>query len=150
MAREAATRPAEPVSESTLKGIRVPFVQRASFTYEGGSEELFIVDLGLRGIYVERAEPFRRGLLVEARFPLPGNAIPLLVRCRVAWSHTEDAPLVSKWLPPGSGLEFVELSERDSERVRTYLLEYLRRHPRARRFARQWPTRFDDDLADGT
>jgi hypothetical protein len=33
-------------------------------------------------------------------------------------------------------VEFVEMSARDRERVRQYLLEYLQRHPRHRRFLR--------------
>jgi hypothetical protein len=76
---------------------------------------------------------------VEVRFTLPGNAIPVSARCRVAWWHAPDAPLACKALPSGLGLEFVAIAERDRERLRELLVEHWRRDPRARQFARQWP-----------
>jgi hypothetical protein len=126
-------------SEAVLRRLRIPFIQRVEFVCRDGREELFAVDLGLRGIFVERPAVLPRGDPAEVRFRLPGNEIPVLVRCRVAWAHRRGGTLASKRLPPGLGLEFVEASERDLARLREHLLEYLRGHHQLRRFERDWP-----------
>ena len=125
--------------ERVLGQLRIPFVRRASLRHDGGSEEVFVIDLGLRGVFIERGEPLPVGAEVEIRLPLPGNEIPLVARCRVAWRHTGDTPLASKELPAGIGLEFVDLPELDLARLREQLEEYCRQDPRVRRFLRHWP-----------
>jgi PilZ domain len=127
--------PPEPI----LRKMRIPLVQRARLTHAGASEDVFTADIGLLGVFVERALPLPEGDDVELRFALPGNEIPIVARCRVAWFHAEGARLQSKTLPTGVGLKFVHLSDADSERLRRHLLEHLRRHPADRRFNRQWP-----------
>ena len=126
--------PADPV----LRRIRIPLIRRATLIRaDGRGEDLFVIDLGLSGIFVERSEALPEGESVRIRFTLPGNEIPLQVGCRVAWWHPPGAPLVSKSLPSGVGLEFVDVSEHDRERVRAHLLDYLRSHLGPRRFHRQ-------------
>jgi hypothetical protein len=126
-------------ADEVLTRLRVSMIQRASLVRAGRSEPVFTMDVGLAGVFVERAEPLPVGEVVEVRFTLPGNAIPVSARCRVAWWHAPDAPLASKALPSGLGLEFVAIAERDRERLRELLVEHWRRDPRARQFARQWP-----------
>lgn len=137
MPKVAPPSPAEALpTESVLRKIRVPFIQRASMTIGAAREELFAIDLGLRGVFVERAQPVAPGEEVDLSFLLPGNEIVIQARCRVAWWRAPSAPGTTPALPPGNGLEFLAMSERDAERVRQYLLDYLRRHPRHRRFLR--------------
>jgi hypothetical protein len=57
----------------------------------------------------------------------------------VAWWHPPGGRLVSKSLPAGIGLEFVEIPERDRARLCEYLLDYLSRDTMGRRFHRSWP-----------
>jgi hypothetical protein len=125
--------------EAVLRKIRIPFVQRATLTHRGASEEVFIIDVGLAGVFVEHREPLAAGEGAVVQFPLPGNEIPITARCRVAWSHVPAQRLVSKHLPPGMGLEFVELDERGRERIREHVLDHCRQNPRVRRFLRHWP-----------
>ena len=124
--------PPEPV----LRKIRIPFIQRASVTVGGRREDLFLIDLGLRGVFIERAEPLEPGEEIEVRFPLPGNELVVHARCRVAWWRPGPDTAGSRSLPAGIGVEFVTMSGRDTERVRQHLTDYLRRHPRHRRFLR--------------
>ena len=124
--------PEEPV----LRKIRIPCIQRATVALAGGKEDLFIIDLGLRGVFVERPRPAEQGGELEIWFALPGNEITIHARCRVAWVRPRPVAVGPRSLPAGLGLEFVALSDRDTERVRQHLLEYLRRHPRQRRFLR--------------
>jgi hypothetical protein len=103
------------------------------------------------GVFVERAEALAADQAVGIRFRWPGSERPFEARCRVAWWHPEGEPLSSKSLPPGGGLEFVEMSDTDRERVRDLLLEYCQRQPRVRRFLRHWPEaeRLGDDPTAG-
>jgi PilZ domain len=122
-------------TEPALRKIRIPFIQRAAVLVGGVREDLFVVDLGLRGVFLERTQPLDPGYEIEVWFPLPGNEIPVHARCRVAWWRSAEAATRSR-TTPGIGVEFLSLSDRDRERVRHHLLEYLGRHPRHRRFLR--------------
>jgi hypothetical protein len=124
--------PAEPV----LRRIRIPFVQRAALSVSGVREERFLIDLGLRGVFVERAEALERGEEIELWFSIPGNDIGLHARCRVAWSRRPAPGASPLALPAGVGLEFVTMPDRDADRIRQHLVDYLRRHPTQRRFLR--------------
>jgi Tfp pilus assembly protein PilZ len=137
-AAQPRTRDAVP-PDKILTKVRIPFVQKATITHKGKSQEAFTIDVGLAGVYVERSEPLPIGESVVVSFHIPGYEIPLTARCRVAWSHGLDKPLASKSLPPGLGLQFVELPPVDSRRVRDLVVEHYRRHPGVRRFLRHWP-----------
>lgn len=135
-----AARPATSrLTAEQLRKVRVPFVQRAVLVHGSEREELFLVDLGLAGAFAERERPLPVGETVTLIFPLPGNERAIRAACRVAWWHPPGRPLVSKSLPAGLGLEFVEMSEQDRGRLRQHLLDYLGRGPGGRRFHRAWP-----------
>jgi hypothetical protein len=111
---------------------------------------VFVIDIGLAGVFVERSRALDRDEQVSIRFAWPGSEKPFEARCRVAWWHPEGSPLSSKSLPPGGGLEFVEMPEAGQDRVRNLLLEYCQREPVVRRFLRNWPEaerRGDDPTA---
>jgi len=119
-----------------LRRMRVPFIRRARLRRATGVEELFVVDLALSGVFVEREAPLPDGETVEVEFHLPENDTPIVARCRVAWWHPPASMLDFKDLPAGVGLEFVELPDEDQKRLHRYLSDYYRRDPRARRFVR--------------
>jgi hypothetical protein len=137
--------------EGVLQQLRIPFVRRASLVSATGSEEVFLIDIGLAGAFVERAASLPVNQQIEISIPWPGSEIPFRARCRVAWWHAEGAPLASKSLPPGAGLQFVEMSEADRGRLRALLVDYCRQNPRVRRFLRHWPDaeRAGDDPTAG-
>jgi hypothetical protein len=135
MPKPAPTSDEDP-SEDVLRNIRIAYVQKAQLTHQGRERVVFLVDLGLVGVFVELGEPLPIGDRAELRFPLPGNDIPVSAGCRVAWWHEpgrEPRPF-----PPGIGLEFVEISAGDRARLRAHLMEHCRRPTRDRRFTR-WP-----------
>jgi len=148
-APSTSREPAPP--ESVLRQLRIPFVRRATLASASRSEDVFMLDIGLTGAFVERAESLPVDEELEIRFPWPGSEIPFCARCRVAWWHPEGGPLSSKSLPPGAGLQFVQMSDADRERLRTLLVDYCRQNPRVRRFLRHWPEaeRKGDDPTSG-
>jgi PilZ domain len=125
--------------EGVLQQLRIPFVRRVTLVSSARTEEVFMIDIGLAGAFIERAEPMQVDLTVEIQVPWPGSEIPFRASCRVAWWHPEGAPLASKSLPPGAGLQFVDMSPADRERLRAFLVDYCRQNPRVRRFLRHWP-----------
>ena len=137
--------------ESALQQLRIPFVRRVALVSSARSEDAFMIDIGLAGAFVERADSLPIDELLEIRFPWPGSEIPFSARCRVAWWHPEGGALSSKSLPPGAGLQFVEMSEADRERLRGLLADDCRQNPRVRRFLRHWPDaeRQGDDPTSG-
>jgi hypothetical protein len=146
VSRSVHTKPPDRV----LRQLRIPFVRRATLHRGDQEEEVFVIDIGLAGVFVERARALNRDELVSIRFPWPGSEKPFEARCRVAWWHPEGSPLSSKSLPPGGGLEFVDMSEAGKSRLRDLLLEYCQREPVVRRFLRNWPEserRGDDPTA---
>jgi len=148
----------EPVGDATWTGggepplerLRIPFVHKARLSHGGQKEELFVLDIALRGVFVERAEPLPVGTNVDLEMALPGNEIPLRARCRVAWVHAGGEKLHTKTLPTGVGLEFLEASVGDFTRVKDLLEAYCLQNPQARRFLRHWPeeVRGDDPLGE--
>ncbi len=137
-------RPAGQPAAATLRAVRIPFIHKAALTAGDRTEELFLVDLGVSGAFAERAAALPVGERVMLRFTLPGNDIALTFTCRVAWWHAPGAPLVSKALPAGVGLEFVDGSDDDRRRLRRYLDDYLQRSA-GRRFHRPLPLSEDGD-----
>jgi hypothetical protein len=140
-----------PPPESVLQQLRIPFVRRATLLRGDAEEEVFVIDIGLAGVFVERAQALENDEHLSIRFPWPGSERPFEARCRVAWWHPKGEALSSKSLPPGGGLQFVEMSEPDGERLRALLLEYCQQQPRVRRFLRHWPAadRQGDDPTAG-
>ena len=140
-----------PPSDSVLRQLRIPFVRRATLLRDQAEEELFVMDIGLAGVFVERAEALEQGEDLSIRFSWPGSERPFEARCRVAWWHPEGEALSSKSLPPGGGLEFVEMSEGDGQRLRALLIEYCQQQPPVRCFLRHWPEaeRHGDDPTAG-
>jgi PilZ domain-containing protein len=125
--------------ERVLRHLRIPFVRKASLRRKDHTEDAFVLDLGLEGVFIERTEELPVGEEGEITLPWPGSEIPLKARCRVTWWHPLGSKLASKSLPSGAGLFFVEMSDVDRARLREHLVDYCRRHPRVRRFLRHWP-----------
>jgi Tfp pilus assembly protein PilZ len=125
--------------EDVLRKLRIPFVRKATIEHGGQREEVFVIDVALEGLFVERAQMLPVGSEVAIRMRLPGNELPFTAQCRVAWWHPSEGPLTSKSLPAGLGLEIVAASELDRSRLREHIEDYCRQDPSVRRFLRHWP-----------
>jgi hypothetical protein len=150
LARVFSTTREAPPPEDVLRQLRIPFVRRATLVRAEVQEEVFVLDIGLAGAFVERLQALPANESMEIRFAWPGSEVPFRARCRVAWWHPEGGALSSKSLPPGAGLQFVEMSETDRDRLRALLVDYCRQQPSVRRFLRHWPEgerRGDDPTA---
>lgn len=140
----AKTKGSRVPTEEVLRQLRIPMIRKVTLTLKGRPEEVFAIDVGLAGIFIERKEPLVVNEKAEVEFGVPGNELSIKARCRVAWCHRKGAPLKGKTLPAGIGLQYVEMAESDKARLREHVLEYCRRHPKTRQFHPSWP---EDELA---
>ena len=121
-------------SEEVLRRVRVPLMRRGTLDVGGRREDVFVIDLALDGVFVERPSPLSVATPVELSFPLPENEIPIVAACRVEWWQPGDPGALPRSMPAGAGLTFVALAAGDGEKIRRYLTEYYLREPRSRRF----------------
>jgi Tfp pilus assembly protein PilZ len=135
-----ASVPPEPV----LRTLRIPMIRKAEVLYKGKPEEVFVIDVGMMGVFIERRDALGVDEKVDIEFGVPGNELPIKARCRVAWCHKKGSALKSKTLPAGIGLQFVEIAAADHARIRDHVVSYCRRHPKTRQFHPSWP---EDELA---
>jgi hypothetical protein len=140
----AKTRSARMPSEDVLRRLRIPMIRKVTLTLRGRPEEVFTIDVGLAGLFIERKQPLDVDEKAQVEFGVPGNELPIKAACRVAWCHQKGAPLKNKLLPAGIGLQFVEMAEADRKRLRDHVLDYWRQHPKTRQFHPSWP---EDELA---
>jgi hypothetical protein len=88
--------------EGVLRQLRIPFVRRATLVGESRREEVFVIDIGMAGAFVERAEALPVDEKIEIRFAWPGLA-PLKVAAFVGLQATMLlwlSLLVASVLPP--------------------------------------------------
>src|SRR3989304_4583576 len=110
MSRVFARAREGPPPEKVLRQLRIPFVRRATMARAEAEEDVFIIDIGLSGAFIEREREMPVNEPVEIRFGWPGSEVPFRAQCRVAWWHPAGSHLVSKSLPPGAGLGVTEMS----------------------------------------
>lgn len=132
--------PPEPV----LRQLRIPMIHKAVLTYRGQREDVYVIDVAIAGVFIERKQALAIDEKVEIEFRVPGNELGIRAGCRVAWCHQKGAPLKTKTLPAGIGLQFVEIAEADLARIREHVVAYCRRHPKTRQFHPSWP---EEELA---
>jgi hypothetical protein len=113
--------------------LRIPFVRRCHVTFERGHAiSAFLVNLNVLGAYIAHEEQPILGEAVECRFTIPGNEIEVVAGGVVAWLNPlQNHPVHS--LPPGFGVRFDRLSDRDRSRVTAMVASYIARSALMRR-----------------
>ena len=80
----------------------------------------FSVDLSAGGLYIETESPLPVGENLTLRFTLPKQKGMVTCKARVAWINPKENPRKAD-LPPGMGIQFVELSLEDMKSIRRFL-----------------------------
>ncbi|HEY6548521.1 MAG TPA: hypothetical protein VI589_11475, partial [Vicinamibacteria bacterium] len=57
--------------EAVLKRLRIPFVRKAVLVRAAGREDVFVIDLGLEGVFIERADELPVGEEGDLTLPWP-------------------------------------------------------------------------------
>ncbi|MDD2319626.1 MAG: response regulator [Geobacteraceae bacterium] len=98
------------------------FLTPAPFTFHS-------VDLGSRGMFVEIRNVLPVDTILSIRFHLPDIQTPIETSARVAWLNPPLDPAKPS-LPPGMGLEFVDLDPEQAAIITGFIIEGNRRKQR--------------------
>jgi uncharacterized protein (TIGR02266 family) len=84
----------------------------------------YSVNLSTGGIFIETLEPIDIETPLTLEFSLPGNPHKICCHGRVAWVNTADQ-LSSQALPPGIGVQFLDLNLKDLRALRAFLAKSI-------------------------
>jgi len=108
---------------------RVPFVRRCHVTFGNGQvRSTFTVNINSQGVYLadDTMPPIGEMLLV--RFRTARSEHQVIARGIAAWLNPNQLHRVHS-LPPGYGLQFVDLPETGRALIDAVVEEYLSRNP---------------------
>jgi len=91
--------------------------------YGTGTQKLLVdytVNLSTGGVFIEATEVLPAETPLSLEFSLPEGQRTIRCRGRVAWVNTSDQP-VSPRLPPGMGVQFLDLSLEDLRTLREFI-----------------------------
>jgi hypothetical protein len=91
-------------------------VQRCHLEGKAGIRDGLICDLSVLGLYVAIQPVPDLGESFSLRFALLSDDLPVAVDAVVTWRNTLEAQKIGD-LPPGCGLKFVGLDQRDLKRL---------------------------------
>ncbi len=80
----------------------------------------FSVNLSTGGLFIETEEAFPPDSRLQLEFRLPDREAPVTCGGRVAWVN-HPRKIVKAQLPPGLGLQFMDLRLEDMEAIRNYI-----------------------------
>ena len=108
---------------------RVPFVRRCHVTFGNGQvRSTFTVNINGQGVYLAADTMPTIGEMLLVRFRTAGSEHEVTARGIAAWLNPNQAHRVHS-LPPGYGVQFVDLPEPGRSLVDAVVEEYLARNP---------------------
>ncbi|MGK2905567.1 MAG: TIGR02266 family protein [Desulfuromonadales bacterium] len=119
----ATTKKYLSMQSSAGKNSNIRHAARVKVKYEAGTQETltdYSVNLSTGGLFLATADilPIDTKFLIE--FTIPVRSKPVCCKARVAWVN-DPQKLLKKDMPPGMGLQFVEISLSDIDAIREYL-----------------------------
>ena len=92
--------------------------------YSGPTQSDLVTDYSINistgGVFIETTKILPEDTAVIVKFCLPDADTLIVTRARVAWTN-EPGTFKKASLPPGMGLQFLDLSLEDMHAIRTYL-----------------------------
>lgn len=112
--------------------LRVPFVRRCALVFDdGAAATAFLVNINVLGVYIAHDEMPRMGQGVRVQFSFPDSERELALDGAVAWLNPRQQHPVHS-LPPGFGVQFLEVPAEDARRIERVITDYKTRHPTGR------------------
>ncbi|WP_305045821.1 PilZ domain-containing protein [Geoalkalibacter sp.] len=110
-----ALLPLVPRPPRLAQRLEVRFGRAGRLTRQGMS-----IDLSTGGLFLHAAADVTTGTLLSIALHLPDRQPPLACRARVAWINQPESALKPRY-PQGLGLQFLDLSPADRERLELFL-----------------------------
>jgi len=104
------------------RGPRCPVNLRFSFEGAGGAGQAFSRDLSACGVFLKNDRVLPPGQRLSLRFRLPGDEAE--IACGGIVRSTDGT---GRGLPPGFGVEFLDLAEEDRVRLERFVGGFARR-----------------------
>jgi len=80
----------------------------------------YSINMSTGGVFIETSMILPEDTELTVKFKLPDSDAIIVAKVRVAWTNGPEA-LKKTALPPGMGLQFLNLSPEDMRAIRTYL-----------------------------
>ncbi|MFU8858371.1 MAG: TIGR02266 family protein [Deferrisomatales bacterium] len=111
-----------PRNAGDFPALRYPARLEISYTSREGRQKLtnYSVNISTGGLFLETTQPLEVGTPLSLSINLPDRGEPLRCSARVAWANHPEYLLKSN-LPPGVGLQFLDLSLADLHLLRDFL-----------------------------
>lgn len=117
-----------------------PRVEHPILVHYGETEELgwhdYARNIGNGGLYLDTKRELESGQELHVEFMIPGAPGPTRCRVRVAWQNN-GAGMPRPDLPPGAGVEFLDLSTATRRSLQGFVLDATRLRPIAARTSSQ-------------
>lgn len=84
----------------------------------------FLKNISHGGVFIETLRPAKPGTILNIRFTIPGQKVPLRVKGEVVWTAFPKEVRKRKH-KPGMGIKFVDLTERKKKRIKTFIRKIL-------------------------
>jgi len=102
--------------ERTSAKIRINFKSASDFF------RAYIGNLGTGGLFIQTTQTVPAGAILNLEFNLPGSDHFIQVKGKVIWVRSKEESDERK--PPGLGIQFVDMSSEDNERLRNYIATF--------------------------
>lgn len=105
---------------------RVEARMHVTYREPSGEQNLtdFAINVSTGGVFIETGAPLPVATPLSLEFIIPGYADPIRCRGRVAWVNDAGNPQ-NRRLPPGMGLQFLDLNLEDMAVIRSFVLRSL-------------------------
>ena len=80
----------------------------------------YSINLSTGGVFIESSRILPEGTEITVKFKLPDSDSIIVTNARVAWTN-EPGLLKKEMLPPGMGLQFIDLSLDNMHLIRSFL-----------------------------
>jgi len=97
-----------------LKKLSVSYKDKKSFLAACNT-----FDISGGGLFIKTSTPLHVGETFLLKLQLPELPKPLKIKCTVAWTNKEEEEKDKH--PPGMGIKFGEMSDKDDKRLRKYI-----------------------------
>jgi len=82
----------------------------------------YIANLGEGGLFIHTTKNLPVGSLLDLEFSLPDSNQAITTKGKVVWIRPQD--MSTKKMPPGMGIQFIDMNSNDKELLKNYLAEF--------------------------
>ena len=99
--------------ERLLKTLSLNYKDRKSFI------KAYTQDISNGGLFIKAKNPLKQGEQFMLNLQLPDLPEPMKIKCQVAWTKQDEGTADEH--PPGMGVKFIEMSDKDSKTLKKYI-----------------------------